>query len=59
MLALIELPLLGYALAPDWTPTAVDRFKAWLARHGRRFGTRAAAVVGALLVIRALIVLLS
>jgi hypothetical protein len=59
MLALIELPLLGYALAPDWTPSAVERFKAWLARHGRRFGTWAAAVVGVLLIVRALIVLLS
>jgi hypothetical protein len=53
------LPLLGYALAPDWTPTAVERFKAWLGRSGRRLAIRGAAVIGVLLIVRALIVLLS
>jgi hypothetical protein len=41
-LLLIELPLVGYALAPDRTQDAVDRFRAWLARNGRR-----AAIIGA------------
>ena len=36
MLTLLELPLIGYALAPDWTPRAVDRLKAWIASRGRR-----------------------
>ena len=28
MLILLELPLLGYTFAPDWTPGAVERAKA-------------------------------
>jgi hypothetical protein len=28
MLILLELPLLGYTFAPDWTPGAVQRSKA-------------------------------
>jgi hypothetical protein len=59
MLALLEVPLIGYFLAPEATPAAVDRFKAWLGRNGRRFGSRIAAVVGVLLIVRALIVLFS
>ena len=59
MLTLLELPLIGYALAPDWTPKAVDRFKAWIARRGRRIAIYGCAGVGAALVIRGLIELLS
>ena len=59
MLARLELPLIGYALAPDWTPAAVERFKAWIARRGRRIATYGCAGIGAALVVRALIELLS
>ncbi len=59
MLALLELPLIGYALAPDWTPQAVDRFKAWIAHRGRRIAIYGCAGVGTALVIRGLIELLS
>ena len=55
MLTLLELPLIGYALAPDWTPRAVDRFKAWVSRHARGFALYGCAVIGAALVIRGLI----
>jgi hypothetical protein len=55
---LLELPLIGYAVAPDWTEGAVARFRAWLARNGRRAGIYAAAAVGALLVLRGVITLL-
>ena len=55
---LLELPLVGYALAPDWTQDAVARFRAWLARSGRRAGVIGAAVVGAYLLARGLITLL-
>src|SRR4051794_34574416 len=34
-LLLLELPLLGFVFAPQWTPGAVRRFRAWLGRHGR------------------------
>ena len=31
---LLELPLIGYAVAPEWTQDAVVRFRAWLGRNG-------------------------
>jgi hypothetical protein len=55
---LIELPLIGYALAPDWTQDAVDRFRAWLDRNGRRAGIVGAAAIGLALVVRGLVGLL-
>jgi len=59
MLALLELPLIGYTFAPDWTPRAVERFKAWIMSHGRRIAIYGSGGVGAALVIRGLIELLS
>jgi Sap, sulfolipid-1-addressing protein len=49
---LLELPLLGYAFAPERTQDAVVRFRAWLARSGRGAATIVAAVIGILLLIR-------
>ena len=59
MLVLLELPTLGYVLAPESTPGKVDKFKAAISRHGRRAGMWAAAVIGGLLIVRGLIELLS
>jgi hypothetical protein len=59
MLALLEVPTLGYLLAPESTPGAVDRLKAGISRHGRSAGIWGAAVIGGLLVVRGLIELLS
>jgi hypothetical protein len=56
---LLELPLIGYAVAPDWTEGAVVRFRAWLGRNGRRVGIYFAATIGALLLLRGLITLLA
>ncbi len=56
---LLEVPLLGYTFAPDWTKDAVARFRAWLGRNGRRAGVRLAAVIGVLLVLRGVIALLT
>jgi hypothetical protein len=58
MLLLLELPLLAYTLAPDWTPDAVNRFKAWFNSNARVLGFRAALVIGALLVAKGVIELL-
>lgn len=55
---LLELPLLGYALAPEWTQDAVKRLRAWLGRSGRRAVVLGAALIGTLLVARGLISLL-
>jgi len=56
---LLEVPLLGYALEPEWTQDAVIRFRAWMGRSGRRAAVIGAAVIGAILVARGLINLLS
>lgn len=58
MLALLEVPLIGFIFAPEWTPRAVDRFKAWFSRNARRLGFRAALIIGVLLIVRGLIYLL-
>jgi hypothetical protein len=52
MLALLEVPLLGYVLAPASTPQKVHDFRAWLGRSGRRIGIRLATGIGALLIAR-------
>lgn len=56
---LLEVPLLGYALAPEQTQDRVTRFRAWLGRNGRRAGVTLAAAIGALLVLRGVITLLA
>jgi len=55
MLMLIELPLIGYAVAPDWTPKAVTNFKEGLSRRGRGWAVRGAAIIGILLIVRGVI----
>lgn len=55
---LLEVPLLGYAFAPEKTQDRVTRFRAWLGRNGRRAGVYLAAVIGTLLVVRGLVTLL-
>lgn len=55
---LLELPLVGYTFAPDWTQDAVTRFRSWLARNGRRAGAYVALAIGALLIVRGVITLL-
>ena len=59
MLLLLELPLLGFALAPDWTPKAIDSAKAWVGIHWHRFTFVGLLVVGAALLIKGTIGLMS
>ncbi len=58
MLALLEVPLIGFIFAPEWTPRAVDRFKDWFSRNARRIGFRLALLFGVLLIIRGLVYIL-
>ena len=58
MLWLLEVPLASFLIAPDWTPRAIDRAKAWVSRHRHVFAVRGSAAVGALLIIKGLIGLL-
>lgn len=55
MLAILEIPLLGYTLAPDWTPRAMQRFKEVLTQHGERILFIGALVMGLILVLRGLV----
>jgi hypothetical protein len=56
---LLEVPLVGYVLRPEGTQQAVDGFRAWLGRNGRRAGIGVAAVLGALLIVRGIAGLVS
>jgi hypothetical protein len=58
MLVLLEVPLIGFIFAPEWTPRAVDRFKEWFSRNARMIGFRLALLFGVLLIVRGLIYLL-
>ena len=59
MLALIELPLLSFTIAPSWTPAAVERAKAWFGRHGHTAAFIAVTTIGALLVLQGVVTLIA
>ncbi len=58
MLMLLELPLLSYTFAPEWTPRAIDSAKAKLRLRGRVWATRAALVFGGLMILRGVLTLI-
>lgn len=55
MLALLEIPLLGFAFAPEKTNALVVRFGDWLRRRGGRIALIVALVVGVALIARGVI----
>lgn len=57
-MALLELPLIGYAIAPEWTQDAVTRFRQWIASNGVRVAGNVAIAIGALLLLRGTLELL-
>lgn len=59
MLALLEVPLVSFVVAPDWTPRAIERSKVWIRPRARRFAVTALTVIGALLLIKGVIELVS
>ncbi|HET9163934.1 MAG TPA: GAP family protein [Solirubrobacterales bacterium] len=59
MLMLLEVPLLAYTFAPEWTPKAIERFKARLRERGRTWGVHTAAALGVLMIARGAIALLA
>ncbi len=52
MMWLLELPLASFLVAPDWTPRAVARARAWVGRHALVFAVRGATLIGVLLLIK-------
>jgi hypothetical protein len=59
MLWLLEVPLASFAVAPEWTPRAIDRAKRWVSRHAHMFAVRGTAAIGVLLVIKGVVGLVS
>jgi hypothetical protein len=59
MLVLIEIPLVGYATNPDSTRMRVTRFTNWVSANSRVIVTRVTLAMGALLLVRAAITLVS
>jgi hypothetical protein len=52
MLMLLEIPLLCFVVAPDWTPRAIERTKSAIAHHWRRYATIGLTGIGAALVLK-------
>ena len=52
MLALLEIPLLGYAFSPEKTSATVSRFSAWLNRSGGRIAAVLGLVFATALIVR-------
>jgi Sap, sulfolipid-1-addressing protein len=51
-LLLLEVPMLSFAVAPDWTPAAIDRAKRWFGLHWRTIAVNGTALIGLLLAVR-------
>ena len=52
MLALLEVPLLGYTVRPEATEAAVARFSSWLARRGGQVALILGATLAIALIVR-------
>jgi hypothetical protein len=59
LLIVLEIPLVGYVLAPERTVVAVQDFRGWLSKNGLKAGIYVAAGLGVLLVVRGVIELLT
>ena len=55
MLWLLEAPLVSFVIAPEWTPRAIQRGKAWVSRHSHMFAVRGLTLFGALMIIKGII----
>jgi hypothetical protein len=49
---LLEVPLVGFWLAPEKTEAAIVKFRAWISTNAARAGGHVCLVLGALLIIR-------
>ena len=55
MLWLLEVPLLGYLVAPNWMERTIARAKAWFHQHAHVYAIRGSAAIGVLLVIKGIV----
>jgi hypothetical protein len=56
---LLELPIIAYALRPEWAKGAIASFREWLARNGRRAASNVAIGLGGLMLLRGAIELIA
>jgi hypothetical protein len=57
MFSFVEIPLVGYLVAPEWSKKQIDRFNSWLHAHARHIGGYIGVGVGAFLIARGIYVL--
>jgi Sap, sulfolipid-1-addressing protein len=57
-LALVLVPLISFAVAPTWTPKALEEAKTWFSRNDRKIAVVALTIVGAWLLGRGVVTLL-
>jgi Sap, sulfolipid-1-addressing protein len=55
LLLLLEIPLIGYVLAPERTVVEVRNFRGWLSKNGLKAGIYVAAGLGVLLIVRGVV----
>ncbi len=55
MFAFIEVPLVGYLVAPAWTTKATQRFNLWLDRNSYGLAVGALGIVGIVMVVRGIV----
>jgi hypothetical protein len=55
LLLLLEVPLVGYYVAPDRTQHEVRRFQGWLSRRGRHAAVIALAAIGVFMLARGIV----
>lgn len=55
MFAFVEVPIVAFAFAPEWTTATTIRFNAWLGRNARRLAAYVLAAVGLYLTVRGLV----
>jgi hypothetical protein len=59
MLVLLEAPLISFAVAPEWTPVAIERFKAWIARRGGAVLVIALVFIGVAFIVRGVLTIVA
>ena len=55
MLWLLEVPLVSFLIAPEWTPRAIQRAKLWVSVHSHVFAVRGLTLFGALMIIKGIV----
>ena len=55
---LLEVPLIGFWVAPERTERAIASFRIWIANNAARAGGHVALVLGALLIVRGTVFLI-